>query len=428
MSSSALAVVAVVATVVALVALAALVIGWRARRRAVLRLAAVTSRLGGGTTSLTDQATLEHSLAALERAASEGALRVTDVASMSQRLVEALAMLDEGVVICDQDGQVAFQNACAGRVLGDPLGGVLVGDVVSRVTRRALTGEHADESIDLFGPPRRSFHVRAAPLQGAGSLGAVVIIDDLSERRRLDAVRRDFVANISHELKTPIGALGLLAETLAGEEDHDVARRLAGRMHGEAMRVARIIEELLDLSRIESEAAPEREPVAVHVVVAEATERLRRAAEHASVNLEPVEPARDLVIAGDRRQLVAAVQSLVENAINYTGAGGTVLVAAHREDDSICIEVADTGIGIPTRDLDRIFERFYRVDRGRGRATGGTGLGLAIVRHVVQNHGGTVDVESEEGRGSTFRLLLPAVNASSASSAPAPEPQREASW
>jgi two-component system sensor histidine kinase SenX3 len=178
-------------------------------------------------------------------------------------------------------------------------------------------------------------------------------------------------------------------------------------MRTEAERLGRIIEDLLDLSRIEAEEAPSREPVPVRVVVAEAVERLRPVAEHRGIRLESDEPAYTLAIVGDRRQLVSALHNLLDNAIKYSEVGSSVHVVVRHEDDTIEIDVADHGIGIPSRDLERIFERFYRVDRARSRDTGGTGLGLAIVRHVASNHGGDVRVTSREGAGSTFTLRLP---------------------
>jgi two-component system sensor histidine kinase SenX3 len=243
---------------------------------------------------------------------------------------------------------------------------------------------------------------------GSRTIGAVAIIEDVSEGRRLEAVRRDFVANVSHELKTPVGALALLAETLAEEEDQAVTQRLSRRMQIEAARVGRIIEDLLDLSRLEAEESPVREPVAMHVVVGQAVEQVRPAAELRRITLGVSEVPRRLRVLGDRRQLVSAVFNLLENAIKYSEKGSSVEVECLTDGREVALSVRDHGIGIPTRDLERIFERFYRVDRSRGRDTGGTGLGLAIVRHVTTNHGGHVEVDSREGEGSTFTIRLPA--------------------
>jgi len=241
---------------------------------------------------------------------------------------------------------------------------------------------------------------------------------DVSERRRLEDIRRDFIANVSHELKTPMGALGLLAETLQFESDPDVAQRLASRINSEAFRVNRIIEDLLDLSRIEGEGSPSREPVSVSLIVADAIERIRTAAEQHEVKITFDEPETNQVVFGDRRQLTSALHALLENAVVYSPQDGTVEITitridAHLSDlgeavgPSVHVEIRDHGVGIPAKDIERIFERFYRVDPGRARETGGTGLGLSIVRHVAQNHGGAVLVDSREGEGSTFTLELP---------------------
>jgi two-component system sensor histidine kinase SenX3 len=250
-------------------------------------------------------------------------------------------------------------------------------------------------------------------------LGVIAFIEDVSERRRLEEIRRDFIANVSHELKTPMGALGLLSETLQYESDPAIAKRLAQRINDEAFRVNRIIEDLLDLSRIEGEASPTREPLPVSLIVAEGIERIRVSAEQHNVSIHFEEPQQGFVVTGDRRQLISAIQALLENAVIYSPEGGQVTVSVDRVDEEpesdiagpvVRIAVRDQGIGIPSKDLERIFERFYRVDPGRARATGGTGLGLSIVRHVTQNHGGRVTVESREGKGSTFTVELPITN------------------
>jgi two-component system sensor histidine kinase SenX3 len=249
----------------------------------------------------------------------------------------------------------------------------------------------------------RVLMVRAVPLPDGGAL---VTIDDLSERARLDAVRTDFVSNISHELKTPVGALALLAETLMDSEDPEVNRRLAGKMVDEAHRAAGTIDDLLELSRIELGGRGEWEDVSVTAVIRDATARHQLTAESFGVLLESGE-ANGLMVQGNRLQLVSALSNLIDNAVKYSNRGGRVSVTAQRTDHSVEISVADQGVGIPARDIDRIFERFYRVDRARSRETGGTGLGLAIVRHIATNHGGDVAVRSREGEGSTFTLRIP---------------------
>jgi two-component system, OmpR family, sensor histidine kinase SenX3 len=222
------------------------------------------------------------------------------------------------------------------------------------------------------------------------AVGALAIVEDITERRRLEAIRRDFVANISHELKTPVGALSLLAETLVDEEDPHVSRRLAERMVTEAMRLANTIEDLLVLSRIESQEAPENEIVPIDVVVTQAVTRIRPAAEQAGIEIDAPDPDRSLGVMGDRRQLVSALYNLLDNAVKYSEPGSSIDVSVTTDGTCIDLTVIDHGIGIPARDLERVFERFYRVDLARSRQTGGTGLGLSIVRHVVANHDGEV--------------------------------------
>ena len=295
------------------------------------------------------------------------------------------------------------------------------GDAIAAQTVTELLTEGwqlgaAERTIDLYGPPRRTLTVRAVVINDTiRPLGVLAMIEDISERRRLEDIRRDFIANVSHELKTPMGAMGLLAETLQFERDPQVAQRLTERIHSEAFRVNRIIEDLLDLSRIESEGSPTREPVPVELFIAEGTDRIRTAADQRSVRVVIGNIPTGIVVLGDRRQLVSAIHALAENAVTYSPVGGTVTVSAERreadhvnfESPWIRISVSDQGVGIPAKDLERIFERFYRVDPGRARQTGGTGLGLSIVRHVSQNHGGLVSVASREGEGSTFNLDLP---------------------
>ena len=269
------------------------------------------------------------------------------------------------------------------------------------------------QTLELAGPPPRQLLLRALPLRHQEEcLGAVAVVDDVSERRQLEAVRRDFVANVSHELRTPVGALALLGEALSEEADPEVVSRLARRITAEADRAARMIEDLLDLSRIEGGGPVPRQKVSVEGLVAAALERSRPVADLRGVHLRgSVSGAVGASLMGDESQLVSAVANLVDNAVKYSDAGASVLVCARMVDACVNISVRDRGIGIPRRDLQRIFERFYRVDRARSRDTGGTGLGLSIVRHVATNHGGDVSVESEEGEGSTFTLHLPAGSA-----------------
>jgi two-component system sensor histidine kinase SenX3 len=326
----------------------------------------------------------------------------TEAEAEAQRLRMALEAAPVGMMIAEKNGEILVRNQAA------TLNGhaaLLLQDVASRLIASALRGEPAEERLTLFGPPQRVLLVRAVSLPDGGALATV---DDLSERARVDAVRTDFVSNISHELKTPVGALALLAETMADNDDADVNRRLAQKMVDEAHRAARTIDDLLELSRIELGGRGELEQVSVDAILAESAARHRLTAESFGVELV-VDPTGDLSMPGNRLQLVSAVANLIDNAVKYSNRGGAVHVAARvdSDTDSIIIDVSDQGVGIPARDLDRVFERFYRVDRARSRDTGGTGLGLAIVRHVATNHGGDVSVRSREGEGSTFSLRIP---------------------
>jgi two-component system, OmpR family, sensor histidine kinase SenX3 len=398
-----------IAVGVGVVVVAILLGVWRARRGLVRRVANASLRLEE-TPSPNEHRFLDKNLARLERAVDSSVLARGEATVAVGRLAQALETIPQGVVVCDENGVVTFRNQAAATFSSARHGDALVGAAVEEMLHKALDGASDTRTIDLFGPPRQTFVVTTSPLDDdRRTVGALGIIDDVSDRRRLEAVRRDFVANISHELKTPIGALGLLAETLLAEDDPDVSRRLAERMLTEAFRVGRTIDDLLALSRIEAEEAPSREPVPVHLVVAEAVERMRPAAEQQGIEVRVAEPRRNLTMMGDRRQLVSAIYNLLDNAVKYSDSGSSVDVRVSVSTDGtrVAIEVEDHGIGIPTRDHERVFERFYRVDRGRSRDTGGTGLGLAIVRHVASNHGGEVRLTSREGDGSTFTLVLP---------------------
>jgi two-component system sensor histidine kinase SenX3 len=382
---------------------AAVLSRWLSARRAVAMARQVDPL--APSTSDPDRA-LGHLVRVAERATSDAAL----LSARAERLRRALDGLPQGILVADDLGVVLMRNAAATRFLGVRTADVLIDDAVLAMLRSALaTGEQCSRLLELFGPPRRTVVITAAPFgEDTDAHGAVVEIEDITDRARLEAMRRDFMANISHELKTPVGALSLLAETLADEDDPALMNRLAGKMVIEAHRVNRIIDDLLELSRIEVEEKGGREPVVLGLVTAEAVDRVRHVAMSRDIHVVVAEPSRRLSVLGDRRQLVSALGNLLENAVKYSDPGSSVDLAARSDGQWVDIVVTDHGIGIPARDLDRIFERFYRVDRARSRETGGTGLGLAIVRHVATNHGGTVSVQSQEGVGSTFTLRVPA--------------------
>jgi two-component system, OmpR family, sensor histidine kinase SenX3 len=319
------------------------------------------------------------------------------------RLRRALDALPIGVVLADRGGQTLVENIAARTYHGHAA--VLVSEAVERHLRRAIRGMASGQHVEFIGPPRTVLDVQAIPIEDGGAL---VTVDDVSERARLDAVRTDFVANISHELKTPVGALAVLAEALADVDDPVATRRLAAKLVEEAHRASRTIDDLLELSRTELGGAAAKDVVAVEHVVDDAVERSRAAADRHSIKVRVCHGPGELHVVGSHRQLVSAVANLIDNAVKYSDAESEVVVESRGENGWIEIVVTDKGVGIPARDIDRIFERFYRVDRARSRDTGGTGLGLSIVRHVATNHSGEVTVQSREGEGSVFTMRVPA--------------------
>ncbi|GAA2410015.1 sensor histidine kinase [Streptomyces sp. NPDC059118] len=325
-----------------------------------------------------------------------------------------LSVLSSSAVVLDESDSVVKASSAA-YALGLVRGGRLAVDAMlnmARDTRR--DGEIRQVELDL---PRRgtgrgealAVSARVAPL---GSRLVLLLVEDLTEARRIEAVRRDFVANVSHELKTPVGALSLLSEAVMdASDDPEAVERFAGRMQIEATRLTNLVQEIIDLSRVQNDDPLEdAEPVRVDELVAEAIDRCRQQAGSKQITMAAGGTA-ELRIWGNRGQLAAALGNLVENAVNYSPARTRVGIAARRLSvpggDQIEIAVTDQGIGISEKDRERVFERFYRVDPARSRATGGTGLGLAIVKHVAASHGGEVSVWSSEGQGSTFTLRLP---------------------
>ncbi|MFJ6216815.1 sensor histidine kinase [Streptomyces sp. NPDC092296] len=337
------------------------------------------------------------------------------------------------------DGDEVVKASSSAYAMGLVRGGGMAVDEIlalARTTRR--DGEIRQVELDLPKPGLTragdplAVAVRVAPL---GSRLVLVLVDDLTEARRIEAVRRDFVANVSHELKTPVGALSLLSEAVQdASDDPEAVRRFAGRMQIESTRLTSLVQEIIDLSRVQDDQQlADLEPVAVDELVAEAMDRCRHQAAAKQITMA-AGGTTGLHLRGNRGQLAAALGNLVENAVNYSTPRTRVAVAARTvagvddkgyADGSVLVEisVSDQGIGISEKDRERIFERFYRVDPARSRATGGTGLGLSIVKHVAASHGGTVSVWSVEGQGSTFTLRLPAGKAPAGTpEPPAPAP------
>ena len=318
-------------------------------------------------------------------------------------LPAVLDALPLAVVVFDRDGTETSRNESAGAFTGVRHQDVLLDAAMTRVARAVIDGRGGTEQVELAGPPVVVVQVSAVQFNG----GAIVLMEDITERILIDRIRTDFVANVSHELRTPVGAMSILAETLAGETEDELVKSLAARMVAESERMSRTIDDLLELSRIELGGEMSVAPVDLAEVVREAVERVAHRASREGVGIECRVSTGNITVPGDHFQLVTAVSNLVDNAVKYSEGRGPVTVAVERTDTAVEVSVADTGIGIPAASLERIFERFYRVDRARTRTTGGTGLGLSIVKRVVSNHGGEVNVTSREGEGSTFTLRFP---------------------
>jgi two-component system, OmpR family, sensor histidine kinase SenX3 len=326
-----------------------------------------------------------------------------------------LAVLLSSAVVLDSDDRVLTSSPAAREFGLVEDGRLAVGELLALARQVRREGLPREGEIDImttrFNGRATSFAVRIAPLGSAVGDGGLILLlaEDQTESRRVDEVRRDFVANISHELKTPVGALALLAETVEeAAEDPEAVVRFAGRMRQEAARLTDLVQDLIMLSRIQAaEPVPDPRPVLLDDVVAEAVDRCRMRASARGISLE-ISGERGVTVLGDEDLLVTALRNLLENAIAYSPDKTRVVIATKVLSSWMTeVSVTDQGIGIPERDRERIFERFYRVDPARSRATGGTGLGLAIVKHVTAAHGGNVTVWSEEGTGSTFTLRLP---------------------
>jgi two-component system, OmpR family, phosphate regulon sensor histidine kinase PhoR len=330
-----------------------------------------------------------------------------------ERLGLILSAMEEGVLLVDPQETVEYTNLSARVLLGhEPQNlGTIVPQTLRHIVEGARdAGSPREEEIEI-GQPLRVVRASAIPVGSPASENhggtVLLVLRDVTEARRVEAMRHDFVANASHELKTPVAAIRAAAETIrqAVHDDPEGARRFADRLLGDATRLSRIVGDLLDLSRLEAERPP-RDRVRLDLVAAEEAERFMFPAEAANLHLE-VLTETPVAVLGSASSLALLVRNLLDNAIRYTRPSGHINVSVARRGSDAVLEVRDTGMGIPSRHLPRIFERFYRVDPARSRETGGTGLGLAIVKHVAEQLEGRVEADSELGRGSTFRVVLP---------------------
>jgi two-component system sensor histidine kinase SenX3 len=332
---------------------------------------------------------------------------------LSTQSFDLLQVIDAESIVITANDQVIYYSAGITtfnlikdeRILNKELSNLI------RAVRRS--GMQQDATIELpRGPIGAGTHDLLVRVTSMGDAGLVVIlIFDDSEMRRLDFIRRDFVANISHELKTPIGALSILSEAvLEASNDPEAIAKFASRMQSEAKRLSDLVQEIINLSRLQDDD-PLKNGKSFNLteVINEAIDQVKLKAEKRKISLI-FEDIDDAIINGDRNQVIMAVQNLIENAINYSPDSTRVAITLKVVDAIAQIAVSDQGIGIPEKDLERIFERFYRVDPARSRLTGGTGLGLSIVKHIATNHGGDVSLWSVEGAGSTFTIRFPLIS------------------
>jgi signal transduction histidine kinase len=322
---------------------------------------------------------------------------------------EIIELIEEGVLILDDSLTAVKANRSARALLGtgEVLPARLPSEDLLSIGRRVLVDHRdVDDVVELRSPARRSLQVRASSL--TESDGVVLLLRDISDDQRSQRVRRQFVMHASHELKTPIAGILLLAEAVndASENDPERTRHFAASLLTEAQRLNRLVADLLDLSRLEDPATIANSIADLSAVAqTEMTDALPQAEAKSIVVTAAI--SEDVMVRGDEGQLALMVRNLIDNAVRYTPSEGEIVISVTSERDEAILRVSDTGVGIPLRDQARVFERFYRVDKGRSRDQGGTGLGLAIVKHVADLHGGHVTVASQLGEGSTFTVLLP---------------------
>ena len=322
-----------------------------------------------------------------------------------ERFMDALDLLPIGIVIVDLKLNRRVRNNAAAAMTGVRYVDILVDQAVDAMIDEIKIAKSGNRILEAVAGTTRYFKISG---QAMDDQRGIVTVEDITEKSRIDTVQTDFVANLSHELKTPIGAVAALADSLSGETETEVVWRLAERIVTESHRMSRIVDDLLDLSRVEFGGTEEWTDIDLATVLVEVVSTNQYAAKRQGLGLSLTGSA-ELLVRGDRSQLISVFSNLVDNAIKYSEIGGIVNVSSTIKGEEIMVSVTDHGIGIAERDQKRIFERFYRVDKARSRATGGTGLGLSIVRHIVLEHGGAIDIRSEEGVGSTFTVRLPRV-------------------
>lgn len=397
---------------------------WHARRitRPLHEMAAAAAKMAGGYYGERIEISGGDELGALARALNslgrEMQASVEALEAERDKLKGILEGMAEGVVATDRDERIVHINPMAARLLGtsgqvesQPIWEATRVHEVSEALSRAMSeGERVSISIVQPGAPDRALDLRASPLLTDGvTVGAVLVIEDVTQLRRLETMRRDFVGNVSHELKTPITAIRGMVETLLDDPEATPAmqRRFLEKVLRQAERMSSLVTDLLSLSRLETGSELDLVPVDLRVPILASVRSLQPAIEARAVELELSLPETPVLVAADDEALRQAVTNLLDNAIKYSGASKKVQVGLRFTPDRVVLEVEDQGIGIEAHHRERIFERFYRVDKARSRELGGTGLGLAIVKHIVHALGGEVSVDSVPGCGSTFRIHLP---------------------
>ncbi len=360
--------------------------------------------------------TVEVALRGLAKAIDEIEEQRITADAFRQQLIAALDSLNYGIAIYGQDDQLIHTNPYASSFLSGVHSGALIADAIDELFQTRDGQEVIDQELDVFDNShpssvthsrKKTFYIILRELSIEGNqIGSVVTIEDISEQERLESVRRDFISNISHELKTPIGAIALLTETLLGEPDTDLVQKFAPNILQETERLSETIDDLLSLSRIEHGSTDSFNQIDILKCAEQAIDRVNIFAKQNEVTVLTSFPPAPVHLFGDELQLTSAFYNILENSVKYKRINqGNVHLTVQQLDDFIEVEISDNGIGIPTKDLDRIFERFYCVDRSHSGS--GVGLGLAIVRHVIVNHEGVIRIESTEGVGTTFFIQFP---------------------
>jgi two-component system phosphate regulon sensor histidine kinase PhoR len=389
----------------------------------ITRLAEAADMIASGSgrphISIRSRDEVGHLAASIQRMSDEIDVRIHELRSRNNQLSAVLGGMIEGVIAIDGSTRIVFANDAAARMLGfsaeNARGRSLIEAVRDELLHRSVkqsmnAGEVVTIEIKTLGKTKSTLATSVTPLPGTPCPGVVVVMHDVTELRRLESLRQEFVANVSHELKTPLSSIKAYAETLLDGAIHDPEHNLVfvGRIQEQADRLQQLIMDVISLARIESgQQAFEVADVSLEEAVKNSLSRHRAAAESKQITLSTSAQNGPIHVRADEEALMQILDNLVDNAIKYTTSGGTVMVKCLRDGQSAILEVTDTGIGISESDQPRVFERFYRVDRARSRELGGTGLGLSIVKHLVQFFGGSVGVHSQLGKGSTFWVRLP---------------------